>query len=132
MHAHREERQRNDGEAEGGQVDVVGVEHRDHGDRQQVVDDGEGEQEGSQSRGQVGRDDGEDGDGEGDSVAVGIAQPRSAPSPTWAVKATKTAAGTIIPPTAAAMGSAARAGSRRSPATNSRLSSRPTMKKKRQ
>ncbi len=42
----------------------------------------------------------------------------------------KTAAGTTIPPTAAAIGSAARAGSRRSPATNSRLSSSPTTKKK--
>ena len=41
-----------------------------------------------------------------------------------------TAAGTTIPPSAAAIGSAARAGSRRSPATNSRLSSSPTTKKK--
>ena len=42
----------------------------------------------------------------------------------------KIPAGTTIPPIAAAMGSAARAGSRRSPATNSRLSSTPTTKKK--
>jgi hypothetical protein len=35
-----------------------------------------------------------------------------------------------MPPSAAAIGSAARAGSRRSPATNSRLSSSPTTKKK--
>ena len=39
-------------------------------------------------------------------------------------------AGTTIPPTAATTGSAARRGSRRSPATNSRLSSRPATKKK--
>ena len=42
----------------------------------------------------------------------------------------KMAAGTIMPPMAAAIGSAARRGSRRSPATNSRLSSSPTTKKK--
>ncbi len=35
-----------------------------------------------------------------------------------------------MPPSAATMGSTARAGSRRSPATNSRLSSSPTTKKK--
>ncbi|SKT57178.1 Uncharacterised protein [Mycobacteroides abscessus subsp. abscessus] len=40
------------------------------------------------------------------------------------------AAGTSIPPTAATIGSAARPGSRKSPATNSRLSSTPTTKKK--
>ena len=39
-------------------------------------------------------------------------------------------AGTITPPTAAAIGTAARRGSLRSPATNSRLSSRPATKKK--
>ena len=64
------------------------------------------------------------------SVAVGIAQPRSAPSPVPALSATKITAGATMPPTAAATGSAARRGSRRSPATNSRLSSSPAMKKK--
>ena len=65
------------------------------------------------------------------SVAVGTAQPVEVlgmPAPT--LIATKIAAGTTMPPTAAAIGSAARAGSRRSPATNSRLSSTPTTKKK--
>ena len=63
------------------------------------------------------------------SVAVGIAQPCRAPeSPRF--QATKNAAGTSIPPRAATTGSAARRGSRKSPATNSRLSSRPATKKK--
>ena len=64
------------------------------------------------------------------SVAVGMAQPRVASAPAPAVKAAKISAGTTMPPMAAAIGSAARRGSRRSPATNSRLSSRPTTKKK--
>jgi hypothetical protein len=44
------------------------------------------------------------------SVAVGIAQPRIAPSPALWVNATKMTAGSTIPPTAAAIGSAAPAG----------------------
>ncbi len=51
-----------------------------------------------------------------------------APEPVLTV--TYTSAGAIMPPPAAATGSAARRGSRRSPATNSRLSSRPATKKK--
>ena len=43
-----------------------GVEDRDHHDRQQVVDDGEGEQERAQRGRQVGADDGQDGEGERD------------------------------------------------------------------
>ena len=64
------------------------------------------------------------------SVADGIAQPRRAPSAPPRLNRTKKSAGTAMPPTAAATGSAARRGSRRSPATNSRLSSRPATKKK--
>src|SRR4051812_25209285 len=65
------------------------------------------------------------------SVAIGTAHPsRFSGCPVTTLMVTKIAAGKIIPPTAAAMGSAARAGSRRSPATNSRLSSTPTTKKK--
>ena len=64
------------------------------------------------------------------SVAVGIAQPLRASDPPPALTATYTSAGTSIPPTAAATGSAARRGSRRSPATISRLSSSPATKKK--
>jgi hypothetical protein len=63
------------------------------------------------------------------SVAVGIAHPANAPPPVSRLTRTKITAGTIIPPTAAATGSAARRGSRRSPGTNSRLSSRPATKK---
>ena len=65
------------------------------------------------------------------SVAIGTAQPsRFSGWPAARLTAMKMAPGTIIPPTAAAIGSAARAGSRRSPATNSRFSSSPTTKKK--
>ena len=65
------------------------------------------------------------------SVAIGTAHPsRFSGWPATRLMAMKIAAGKIMPPTAAAIGSAARAGSRRSPATNSRLSSTPTTKKK--
>ena len=64
------------------------------------------------------------------SVAVGIAQPCNAPSPVPRLITVNSTAGMIIPPTAASTGSTARRGSRRSPATNSRLSSRPATKKK--
>ena len=64
------------------------------------------------------------------SVADGMAHPRRTPSAPPRFTSTKNSAGTAIPPTAAATGSAARRGSRRSPATNSRLSSRPATKKK--
>ena len=47
-------------------IEVGGVEDRDDGDRDEVVHDGEGEQEGAQARGQVGADDGEHGEREGD------------------------------------------------------------------
>ncbi len=63
------------------------------------------------------------------SVAAGLAHPRIATG-SGHVAQTKTAAGTITPPIAATTGKTAVRGSRRSPATNSRLSSRPTMKKK--
>jgi hypothetical protein len=54
------------------------------------------------------------------SVAIGTAHPsRFSCWPAMRFVVMKMAAGTTIPPTAAAMGSAARAGSRRSPATNS-------------
>src|SRR6478752_4937842 len=65
------------------------------------------------------------------SVAIGTAHPsRFSGRPAARLMAMKIAAGTTIPPTAAAIGRAARRGSRRSPATNSRLSSNPTTKKK--
>jgi hypothetical protein len=64
------------------------------------------------------------------SVADGMAQPRRTPSGPPRLNNTKKNAGTAMPPTAAATGRAARRGSRRSPATNSRLSSSPATKKK--
>ena len=64
------------------------------------------------------------------SVAVGIAQPRRAPPPVVALTSTNRIAGTSMPPSAATTGKAARRGSRRSPATNSRFSSNPATKKK--
>ena len=45
---------------------VGGVEHRDDGDREQVVDHRQGEQKRSQRGRQVGTDDCEHGEGEGD------------------------------------------------------------------
>ena len=82
------------GQREAGQVQVVGVEDRDDRDRQQVVDHGEGEQEGAQPGRQVGADHREDRDGEGDvgrrrdrpagQVTVGAEVPerrRRAPAP---------------------------------------------------
>ena len=64
------------------------------------------------------------------SVAVGMAQPRSISGPELNAIAVKITAGTMTPPTAAATGTTARLKVRRSPATNSRLSSSPAMKKK--
>jgi hypothetical protein len=64
------------------------------------------------------------------SVATGIAHPWSASPPVSRLISTNSAAGTTMPPTAAATGKAAWRGSRRSPATNSRLSSSPATKKK--
>lgn len=65
------------------------------------------------------------------SVAVGTAHPTTfSGCPAARLTPMKIAAGTAMPPTAARIGSAARLGSRRSPATNSRLSSNPTTKKK--
>ena len=61
------------------------------------------------------------------SVAIGIAQPRLVPEAAFTAR--NNSAGTTIPPRAAATGTAARLGSRRSPTTNSRLSSRPARKK---
>ncbi len=63
------------------------------------------------------------------SVAVGIAHPLlSSGEPATTIM--KIPAGTITPPTAATTGISAVLNLRRSPATNSRLSSRPTRKKK--
>ena len=62
------------------QVEVGGVEDRDDGDREQVVDDGEGEQEGAQRRGQVRADHREHGQREGD-VGGGRYRPAAQASP---------------------------------------------------
>ena len=53
------------------------------------------------------------------SVATGIAQPCSAPPPVFWLISTNSAAGTTMPPNAAATGNRRWRGSRRSPATNS-------------
>lgn len=64
------------------------------------------------------------------SVAIGTAQPSRPPPPAMAVTAYN-AAGTAMPQTAAMTGSAAVAGVRSSPTTNSRFSSMPATRKKR-
>ena len=62
------------------------------------------------------------------SVAIGMPQPLPRPVPT--VINAKRTAGTIIPPSAAAIGTIAAHGSRSSPTAISRLISSPTTKKK--
>ena len=62
------------------------------------------------------------------SVAIAIAHPRAAAPPPLA--RTKIAAGTIIPPIAAAIGRAAWRGEASSPTRASRFTSRPTSRKK--
>src|SRR5690606_31023378 len=57
-----ERRQRHQGDAEIAQLQVGGVEDRDDGDRDEVVDDREGEQEGAQRGGQRGAQQREDRD----------------------------------------------------------------------
>ena len=111
-----------------------GVEDRDDRDGDEVVDDGEGQQEGPQRGRQVRADDGEHGQGERD---VGGGRDGPAPQrvarrrPAPATTATKTSAGTATPHSRGRRrGRAALAGSRRSPTTNSRLSSSPATKKK--
>jgi hypothetical protein len=54
------------GPAERREVEVLGEEDRDDQDREEVVDDGEREQEGAQGARQGRADDGEDGEREGD------------------------------------------------------------------
>ena len=62
------------------------------------------------------------------SVAIGIAHPRLASSPS--TKTRKINTGTTMPPNAAASGTASRRGEASSPRTISRLISSPTRKKK--
>src|SRR3954453_11394374 len=66
LNRHREQGQRDDREQQGSDGEVAGVEESDNGDGEQVVDDGQGEQEGAQRGGKVRADDGEHGQGEGD------------------------------------------------------------------
>ena len=56
MHQDPEDHQREQGRKQGRGIDLLRVEHRDHGDRQQVVDHGQGQQKGTQGRGQVSGD----------------------------------------------------------------------------
>ena len=72
----REDRDRHQAEREEEQVELLGVEDRDDGDGQQVVDDGQREQERPQARGQVGADHGQDRHGEGDVGGGGDRPPR--------------------------------------------------------
>jgi hypothetical protein len=62
----REDRQGHQGQQQRPDGEVAGVEHGDDGDRDEVVDHGEGEQEDPQGAREVRADDGQDGHGEGD------------------------------------------------------------------
>ena len=66
LHEHSEHRNRNDGQGQPADGEVVGEEHRDDRDGQQVIDDRECEQEGPQCLGQVAADHGQHGQSEGD------------------------------------------------------------------
>ena len=57
---------RNDRERQEADLQIGGVEEGDDGDSDEVIDHGQGEQEGAQGRGQMGANDGEDGHGKGD------------------------------------------------------------------
>lgn len=63
---HPEHAEPDNGLAEGGEVDGVREEDRDDEDREQIVDDGEGEQEGAQGGRQGCADHGQYGEREGD------------------------------------------------------------------
>ena len=66
MHQQREHGQRQQRQQQPQRLQVVGVEQGDDGDRQQVVDHGQGEQERPQRGRQMGGDDRENGQREGD------------------------------------------------------------------
>ena len=66
LHQQREECQRHQGAEQRQQVEVGGVEDRDDRDRDEVVDDGQRQQEGAHAAGQVGADDGQHRQREGD------------------------------------------------------------------
>ena len=118
------------GEQEEG-FELAPVEDRDDRDGEQVIDDGQGEQERSQGGGQWWvLMTASTASANAISVAVGMAHPCRASPPVVALTATKIRAGTAIQLRAAATGRAALRGSRRSPARNSRLSSSPATKKK--
>jgi len=102
------------------EVDPGGAEHRDHRDRQQVVHHGQRQQKGRRSAEPAGVVEitASTATANAMSVAAATAQPRSAPSPATGRRTPrKISAGATMPPTPPAIGSAARAGSRRSPAT---------------
>lgn len=66
LRGHREQDQRHQREGEEPEVEVVGEEEGDNEDADEVVDDGQGQQEHAQPLWQMRSDHGEDGDREGD------------------------------------------------------------------
>lgn len=67
---------RNDRERQEADLQIGGVEEGDDGNSDEVIDHGQGEQEGTQGRGQMGANDGEDGHGKGDVGCRRNGQPR--------------------------------------------------------
>ena len=66
LHQERIQAEREQGQQERHGMELARVEDRDDGDGEEVVHDGEGEQEDAQRAGKVGTDDRQHGDGEGD------------------------------------------------------------------
>ena len=92
-----------------GPADRVRVHQRDHQDRPDVVDDGEGQEEHLEGGGTRRPRSGDDAEAKAMSVAIGTPHPWAASVP--AVMAKKSRAGTTMPPRAATAGrAAARAG----------------------
>ena len=95
LHQQREHTEREQSEQQRHHRQLGGVEDRDDGDGQQVVDHGQGQQEDPQGRGQMGADDGQHGQGERD-VGCGGDRPTAAVPPPAHVRARGRAA--PVPP----------------------------------
>ena len=113
----------------GSRAGLGAVEDRDHRDRADVVDDRRGGEEDAQLDRHAAPEHRDQRDREG-----GVGRHRHAPAvrpgPGRHERARRAAPAPTMPPSAAAIGSAASAGSRGGPTVNSRLISRPTTRKK--
>ena len=112
---------------QGEEVEVVGVEHGDDGERPDVVDDGEGEEEDPQARRVRGTDEREHAEGEGG--VGGDDRPPGGPGRGPVVERQEDHRRHDEPADGREDGQQAREGFRSSPRVNSRRTSSPTTKK---